>query len=316
MTTHLKTWLERSEVWSVLDHLYDGAYVTDPELQIVYWNPSAEAITGYRREHMLAAILAENVLPHLDAEGVPLPKAKYPLALTLRDGRVRAGDLFLRHHDGYQVPVAARVAPIRNKQGEVIGGVEIFRDNSVEVAALAQVESLKKIAWLDALTQVGNRRYTETRLQTSLAEQEHLGQPFGLLFLDVDHFKKVNDTYGHDAGDLVLKMVARTLAHNLKSSDFVGRWGGEEFLVLVTNVDEAQLLATAEKLRKLILHSSLETEQGMIQVTASFGATLATKGDTPETLTQRADKLMYHSKSTGRNRVSFKLQRRPRAIPL
>ena len=126
----------------------------------------------------------------------------------------------------------------------------------------------------------------------------------------------MNDTYGHDAGDLVLKMVARTLAHNLKSSDFVGRWGGEEFLVLVTNVDEAQLLATAEKLRKLILHSSLETEQGMIQVTASFGATLATKGDTPETLTQRADKLMYHSKSTGRNRVSFKLQRRPRAIPL
>ena len=245
-----------------------------------------------------------------------LPRPEYPLVMTLRDGVVRTTDLFLRHSDGHRVPVTVRVTPIRNQRGAIVGGAEILRDNSAKVAALEEIEELHKVAWLDALTQVGNRRYTENRIQSRLEEQERYGNPFGLIFLDIDHFKSINDTYGHDIGDQALQMVARTIAHNLKTLDFVGRWGGEEFLVLISNVDGIELLAEAEKLRRLTLHSFLQTAQGTIQVSASFGATLSIKGDSVEKLVQRADKLMYHSKTSGRNRVSVKLPRRARKIPI
>jgi diguanylate cyclase (GGDEF)-like protein/PAS domain S-box-containing protein len=291
-------------------------YVADADLCIVYWNKCAQEITGYSQEQVVGETSADTLLSHLDKDGAMLPRSEYPLAMTLQDGVVRTLDLFLRHLDGHRVPVSVRVVPVRNPRDEIIGVAEIFRDNSAQVAALAEIEELHKVAWLDALTQVGNRRYTENRIQSRLEGQERYGNPFGLLFLDIDHFKTFNDNYGHATGDQVLQMVSRTLAHNLKSLDFVGRWGGEEFIVLIASTDAIQLLADAERIRRLIMHSFLTTAHGALQVTASVGATMSQKGDTLEKLVQRADKLMYHSKSAGRNRVTVKIQRRARKIPL
>ena len=130
------------------------------------------------------------------------------------------------------------------------------------------------------------------------------GWQFGVIMMDIDRFKVVNDRYGHDIGDDALKMVARTLLNSTRSSDFVGRWGGEEFIAILSNSSAVRLRKTAERYRMLVEQSSLPVPSGPIRLTISAGCTLAVPGDTPETLIKRADKLMYQSKARGRNVVT------------
>jgi diguanylate cyclase (GGDEF)-like protein len=122
--------------------------------------------------------------------------------------------------------------------------------------------------------------------------------------MDIDSFKIVSDRYGHDVGDEALRMVGRTLLSSTRSSDFVGRWGGEEFIAILSNASAARLRKTAERYRMLVEQSSLPKEDGHIRLTISAGCTLAVPDDTPETLIKRADQLMYKSKARGRNVVT------------
>jgi len=151
---------------------------------------------------------------------------------------------------------------------------------------------------------VGNRRYGEQQLQARLNEFSRTGATFGVLILDVDHFKVVNDTHGHEIGDRVLKMVSRTIVANVRSFDHVSRWGGEEFVVVVGNVDLPRLVSIADKLRLLIQASALTGFEPAVRVTVSIGVTVVEPDDTVETLVARADKLLYESKAKGRNRVT------------
>jgi diguanylate cyclase (GGDEF)-like protein len=117
------------------------------------------------------------------------------------------------------------------------------------------------MALLDPLTKLGNRRYGQMNLSGKLREFKRYGWPFGVLFIDIDKFKAVNDTYGHDAGDRVLRLVAATIRNGLRSSDVVVRWGGEEFVAIVASVDEEKLRHVGEKLRVLVERSSISLEK-------------------------------------------------------
>ena len=182
----------------------------------------------------------------------------------------------------------------------------MFSDQSSRATLMEQMQEMKKAALLDGLTEVGNRKYLEMKLETTFKEWARHHLPFGLLFLDIDHFKNVNDTYGHACGDRVLKMVAETLASNIRSYDFVGRWGGEEFVVLLQGVDEVRLSEIAGKLRTLIAKSLYKYQEEVeVSVTVSIGGTLVKSDDNPQRIIERADQLMYQSKSTGRNKVSI-----------
>lgn len=134
---------------------------------------------------------------------------------------------------------------------------------------------------------------------------KHESVRHGLLFMDIDHFKPVNDLHGHNTGDQVLVMVAETLRSNLRASDIIVRWGGEEFVVLLRDNLAAETIAIAEKLRALVERSHLPIAESLLRVTLSVGATMLRPNDTIESAIQRADALMYQSKSGGRNRVSF-----------
>ncbi len=127
---------------------------------------------------------------------------------------------------------------------------------------------------------------------------------FGVMFMDIDHFKGCNDTFGHAAGDAVLSAVARTLFSSVRPFDTVGRWGGEEFLGVFPRISRPTLLEIAHRLRNLTAATSAEFEGALIRVTVSIGATLALPGDSMETLIGRVDELMYSSKERGRNRVT------------
>jgi diguanylate cyclase (GGDEF)-like protein len=204
---------------------------------------------------------------------------------------------------GYRLPVRTCIDPIYGSGGEIIGAVELFTDISSNMALRRQVHDLEQMALFDSLTEIGNRRYAQMNLHARFNENKRYGWDFALVFVDIDNFKPINDRLGHAVGDRVLKMVAQTLASNIRSFDCVSRWGGDEFAVMLVHVDPDTLASTAEKLRSLVSTSAFSENGEQIQVTVSIGATLVRDTDTPDALLQRADALMYRSKSEGRNRV-------------
>ncbi len=289
----------------VLDNLYDGVYFTTTDRVITYWNKAAERITGFTAAEVMGRHCHDNILNHVDEEGAQLCFGPCPLAACMRDNALREREIFLHHKDGHRIPVLVRVAPVHDNKGNLIGAAEIFSDHFSHDGMRSRVEELERMAMVDSLTKTANRGYTETMLQQRLEEYRRYGWPFGVLFFDIDNFKKVNDTYGHAAGDKVLAMTARTLMYNVRSFDLVGRWGGEEFVVVVRASDAESLRKLAGKLWRLIGSSILHEDNAVVlAVTVSVGATIILPGDTAESVVARADSLMYESKRGGKNRVT------------
>ena len=289
----------------LLDSLYDGVYFVDAERKITYWNQGAEQLTGYSPGEAVGRYCFDNFLVHVDNEGCALCFGGCPLAATIADGERREAEIYLRHKLGHRVPVSVRVAPIRDNADHVIGAVEVFSDISAQKTIERRAGELENLAYRDALTGVPNRLYLELKVQQALQEVEQLGRIIGLLMVDVDHFKQVNDTYGHETGDVALRTVCGTLSHSIRPGDTLGRWGGEEFLVLAVDVSAAGLGIFAERCRHMIAQSAVSIGSNQLQVTASLGATLLQQGESAESAIQRADQLMYKSKIGGRNRTTL-----------
>ena len=288
----------------LLESIFDGVYVVDAERRITYWNRGAESLTGYSADEAVRRYCYDNFLGHVDEKGRALCTNGCPLSATLLDGRRREADVFLRHKLGHRVPVCVRVAPITNRSGQIVGAVEVFNDVSARKQVERRVHELEDIAFRDTLTCLPNRRYIELKVKQSLEDLQQFGRPFGLLMFDVDHFKQVNDRHGHDTGDAVLKVISETMTKSLRANDIVGRWGGEEFLAVLLDVDAGLLRGLAERCRSLVAESGALSGESRIYVTVSVGATLVTREESIYEAIKRADQLMYVSKSSGRNRIT------------
>lgn len=288
----------------LLDSLHDAVYFVDTERRIRYWNKGAELLTGYSASEAVGRHCSDNFLMHVNEQGCSLCLEGCPLARTIADGKRRGIEVYLRHKLGHRVPVEVRVAPIMDGAGRIVGAVEVFSDVTSKKNVERRVGELENLAYRDTLTGVPNRRYVELKVKQAIQEVEEFGRSMGLLMIDVDHFKQVNDTYGHEIGDDALCAVCKTLTHNLRSGDTVGRWGGEEFLVIVADVNLASLGAFAEKCRMLIAESAIPVKDEHLAITVSLGATLIRSGDSEQTNIKRADELMYASKMSGRNQIT------------
>lgn len=288
---------------NLLDNLYDGVYFVDPDRVIKYWNNSAELLTGYSSSEIVGKPCWNNILMHVDLQGRNLCRGMCPLVKAMKEDRTLEQEVYLRHKEGHRVPVVVRASPIKNSDGLIIGAVEIFSSNARSIVLSQRVEELQRLALLDPLTEIGNRRYADLTVHARLDEFYRYGWKFGVLFMDVDNFKKINDLHGHEMGDRLLHMIARTLQNGVRSSDVVSRWGGEEFVALIAHIDEVSLGSLAEKLRRLVEQSKPFFEHEFIDVTISIGASISRMNDTPEVLIKRADQLMYRAKLSGRNCV-------------
>jgi diguanylate cyclase (GGDEF)-like protein/PAS domain S-box-containing protein len=290
----------------LVDSSHNGVCVLDLERTIVYWNQGAERITGYTAAEVLGRRCYNNLLAHVDSEGRAMcGDGSCPAARSMRQDESCEMEVYLLHREGYRVPVLSRTKPVKDANGVTTGAVEIFNENWRELAAFERIKELEKLSLLDKLTGLGNRRHAELHLQSRIDQLARYSWPFGLLYFDIDLFKCVNDTYGHEAGDRVLKVVAQTAQAGLRSFDVVSRWGGEEFTAIVENIDGQGLLAVAEKLRRLVENTPLVLCGDTIVTTVSVGATLGLPQDSIESLVNRADELMYESKERGRDRVTL-----------
>jgi diguanylate cyclase (GGDEF)-like protein/PAS domain S-box-containing protein len=291
--------------YEILNNMFDGVYFVDRERRITFWNRTAERLTGYEAREVVGRRCADNILVHVDGEGRNLCEGLCPVARTLEDGEAREADLFLHHRQGHRLPVAVRIAPVRSPGGRITGAVEIFNDNSRRLAEMQELDRLKQLALVDPMTGIRNRRFMEGALQTILKEVGRYSWPMGLLFVDIDRFKRINDTYGHESGDQILKAVAQTLVRSVRAFDIVGRWGAEEFVLVIRNITGKNLGKLAEKLRVLIGKSFVTLAASEVGVTVSIGATVINPEDTVEIAIGRADALMDRSKRAGRNRVTL-----------
>lgn len=192
------------------------------------------------------------------------------------------------------------VSPLFCKIGEIpfIDRILTFLERTSQELNKRNKE-LKIIASTDQLTKIYNRRELEGALEKVIDDSRE-GNSYGILFFDIDHFKNINDTYGHDVGDMVLVAVVNQIRSLLESDHVFGRWGGEEFIYLIPNVNEKSLLNFAEKVRNTIAETHFPTVN---HITVSVGASMVRPEDIPEKFLKRADEAVYEAKNSGRNKV-------------
>ena len=290
---------------NVVDAMGDGVCLVDRKGKITYWSKGAEQITGYTGAEMVGQHCSDEMLAHVDSEGRPLDSATSLLATALKNQDIGEEAVFLKHKNGRSMPVRVYASPVRSANGQVIGAVEVLNDNTQLTEALQRIEELKTLTMFDMLTKLPNRIYLEMSLLARLSEMRRYGWTFGILFIDIDWFKNINDTYGHERGDDVLKAVGKTLQDSTRPFDMLGRWSGDEFVSLIIYATEEHLYSIAERYRRLVEDLTITINSDTVKTSISIGATLARKEDDVSSLYTRADKLMYESKKAGRNRTSM-----------
>jgi diguanylate cyclase (GGDEF)-like protein/PAS domain S-box-containing protein len=295
----------KSNLQRVIEKMHDGVYFTDLSRKITYWNQAAENITGYSADEAIGHKCADDLLTYVDGQGQILRGNRCPLAKTLKDGKTRDVEVYLHHKQGHRLPVLVRVTALADEEGNITGAAELFKDMSASEANRLRMVELERLALLDQLTGLSNRRHIEIEMDKLFEEKRRYGLSFGMLLMDIDRFKSVNSKYGHDAGDKVLQTVGRTLTSAARTFDLFGRWEGEAFIGLVRNIDPLTLAKVGERFCILVANSQILWDHKRLQVTVSVGATMAEQSDTPRSLVKRADRLLGISREEGRNRVTL-----------
>lgn len=220
-------------------------------------------------------------------------------ARTLVRNEMLANDALARHQAELESTIAERTA-------ELGRNYEALQKEMAE-RKLAQ-EQLEVLATTDPLTRLYNRRKFEELLNHELDRCKRYAGDFALIMLDADHFKQINDRYGHDIGDAVLRFLSDLIKSQLRKSDVVARWGGEEFIALVAEADTDTSLTVADKLRKAVEEGQFPQQ---LRVTISLGVALARRNDTSASIVKRADQAQYRAKQAGRNRVMMEAPEPP-----
>ncbi|KFZ27385.1 MAG: Response regulator PleD [Candidatus Izimaplasma bacterium HR2] len=291
----------------LLSYLYEGVYVVDQQRKIVFWNKGSEEITGYSAEEVTESYCYNNILRHVTEDGKNLCFDGCPLHHTLATGELQEADVFLHHKEGHRIPVKVKSIPIYDSEENIVAAIEVFTDERYKKDTYSENRKLKELLVTDPLTKISNRRYLDFHLESCKKEADEFETTFGLLFFDIDKFKGVNDTYGHDIGDEILKLMSRTISSNIRGDDKVGRWGGEEFIAVIKIDHLGGLEKIANKLRLLVSKSEHKLENDKeLRVTVSIGGTLYKPGESLIELVKRADSYMYQAKEKGRNRVIVK----------
>jgi diguanylate cyclase (GGDEF)-like protein/PAS domain S-box-containing protein len=287
----------------LLDCLYDGVYFVDPDHRITYWNQGAERLTGYTAKEALGRHCLDGFLMHVDDGDSQPCLIGGPLSLTVSDGQHREAQVFLRHKQGHRVPVCVRISPVKDERGSIKGAVSIFSDGTAIRSLEKRACELEALAYSDALTGVANRRYIDLKVQQAIQEVDLFNRAYGLILIDIDHFKTINDTCGHAGGDAVLRAICEGLARCLRPTDVLGRWGGDEFVILARDVTADSLEQLARRCRELIARASIAVGGDRVSMTVSTGSVLLEKDESSEGAFSRADQLLYVNKHVRRTRM-------------
>ena len=273
----------------VFESASEGIMITDADSTIIDVNPAYELITGYSREEMLGEKPSKISSRHHDT--IFFQK----MWADINDKGSWCGEIWDRRRNGEPFPKWLSINAIKNDRGEVSHYVGIFSDISAQKAI---EEELEQLAYYDPLTKLPNRTLYRNRLQQEITKCRRTEQGVALLFIDLDRFKQVNDTLGHDVGDELLIAVAQRLNDCVRSSDTVARLGGDEFTVILSDITGQDGVAKVAQGIITKLQTPFELLGHDVQIGGSIGIALFPEhADSYDTLTKKADIAMYHAKS-------------------
>lgn len=290
---------EREAALSAMSQASHDALITiNSNGRILFWNPAAERIFGYAASEVAGCDLHELLADVRDQE-----QAHKGMAAFAQSGKgaimERTREVMARHKDGHFFPVELSVASYRlNNEWLAVGSVR-------DITARKDTErKLQEMATLDGLTGICNRRYFLELSEQELKRCRRYHRPLSMIMLDIDHFKDVNDTYGHAIGDNVLQALTQTARIILRDADIFGRLGGEEFAIILPETNLVSASHVAERLRCAISKIKINAHHNEISITSSLGvAAINHEIHTIEMLLKYADQALYRAKNAGRNRV-------------
>jgi diguanylate cyclase (GGDEF)-like protein/PAS domain S-box-containing protein len=291
---------ERAQI--TLNSIGDAVMSTDVWGQVTYLNGVAEGLTGWSREEA-ADHPVEEVFRIIDS--TTRATARNPMAVAIRENKTMAltPNCVLIRRDGVEAAIEDSTAPIHDRRGRVTGAVMVFHDVST---ARALSSKMSYLAQHDSVTDLPNRTLLKDRLTQAIASACRHQQELAVLFLDLDRFKYINDSLGHAIGDRVLQSVAQRLRACVRASDTVSRQGGDEFVILLSQLTHAQDAAVSANKILVALAMPHRIDQHELHLTASIGiVTYPDDGTDAETLMKHADFAMYHAKDAGRNNYQF-----------
>ena len=281
----------------VFEHSNEGVLITDADNRIVDVNPAFVRQTGYALEDVAGRD------PSLLASGRTTPEEYEAMWSALRERGSWQGEIWDKHKDGHIYPKWLSISVIRDAAGKIAHHVASFTDITAHKAA---EERIHYLAHHDPLTRLPNRFNLQGRLEQALAVARRDQTCLAVMFIDLDRFKTINDTLGHQVGDLILVEVARRLEASLRESDMVARLGGDEFVVVLPEVDDAAAVSTIATKIMQALGMAHRLDGRELHATPSIGIScFPHDGETVEELMKNADTAMYHVKAAGRNAFHF-----------
>jgi len=289
----------------ITEHAGDVIWAMDlPTGRFTYVSPSVQQLRGFTPEEIMAQPAAEALTPESAARvrsSIVASMAEWKAGRTVTPVTLQ---LDQPHRDGRLIPTEVVTTLHPNAEGELVSVIGITRDitarRQAELLLRRELHSLEQLASTDPLTHAWNRRHFGEVVEGEMHRSDRHGHALTLLLLDIDHFKRINDDFGHSEGDRVLREVADCVRAAIRVSDSLTRWGGEEFIVLMPNTPLASAVTLAERIREGIEAHPFE---GVGRVTASIGLAEYTPPDSRESWLERADQAMYRAKHKGRNRV-------------
>jgi len=286
----------------LLENMYDAVVFIDTGGQVTLWNRGAERLTGISGGSVSQRRWHPDLLSMADERGSPVVEADCPVNCAIRSGVQSLRRLTICGRMDRQVAVDAHTIPVIAEDGTTLGAILLFHDASSETTLEQRCQSLHEKATHDPLTRVANRAEFDRVHEMFIAAHQQQQVPCSLIMGDLDRFKLVNDTWGHQAGDDVLKSLATLLKGSCRPGDLVARYGGEEFVVLCADCDNAAATRRAEQIRRALSQMPQPRMSGR-PTTISFGVTEIQPGDTADTMLRRADRALLLAKTRGRNCV-------------
>lgn len=286
----------------LVTNMHDGVVFVDAARRIFQWNTGAERLTGVSGAAAADRVFEPSLLQLSQANGTQIPDDKCPVLMALQSGNFHSERVGMLGRSGRHVTIDLQVFPVFSDVGVPCGATVLMHDVSSEKTLEERCMALHAQATRDPLTQVANRAEFDRMLSLFIDAHQETGLPCSLIMSDIDNFKKINDTFGHQAGDEAIVTFATLLKSLCRTGDLVARYGGEEFAVLCADCNNATAALRAEEMRQKLAntaHASLANHL----FTASFGVTELQAGDTPETMIRRADRALLQAKDQGRNQV-------------
>jgi diguanylate cyclase (GGDEF)-like protein/PAS domain S-box-containing protein len=286
----------------LMDNMHDGVAYVDAQLQIMQWNRSCERMTGIAASSVRAKKWSPTLLGMRDERGKAISDKDCPVVNTMQSGIQTLRRVIISSRGEEKVSIDVHISPVLGPDGVPRGATVLLHDASSQITLEERVQTLYEKATRDPLTKCANRAEFDRLLPKFVKTHLDQGVPCGMIICDIDHFKKINDTYGHQAGDEALTCFGSLLRRHARAGDLVARYGGEEFVILCTDCDNATATRRAEELRRNLANEQ-QSSLSNRSITASFGVTEIQGGDTPETFLRRADRALLQAKDNGRNIV-------------